>query len=195
MGTVLARPQEKQFTTRRPSSCTRRCSVSLATIAENSSLLPPVGVWAVLNPSVAARPLRPATDRRPGEPLPHQLANRPQAPLKAPLQAFLSSLATREAMRSCPRFPGGIPHFEAGTHVLLTRPPLPPLPKKGRTCDLHVLGTPPAFILSQDQTRHASICCLPLLSGAEALLLVLLSDPRPSCSLSLFADVSIIRSN
>jgi hypothetical protein len=38
--------------------------------------------------------------------------------------------------------------------VFLTRPPLPPLPKKERTFDLHVLGTPPAFILSQDQTRH-----------------------------------------
>src|SRR5438067_10045352 len=42
-----------------------------------------------------------------------------------------------------------------------------------RTCDLHVLGTPPAFILSQDQTRHpnlseslsgdsSSICNLPV---------------------------------
>ena len=40
------------------------------------------------------------------------------------------------------------------THVLLTRPPLPPPLAKGRTFDLHVLGTPPAFILSQDQTRH-----------------------------------------
>jgi hypothetical protein len=59
-------------------------------------------------------------------------------------------------MRSCPRFPGGIPHLKAGTHVLLTRPPLPPLSKHGRAFDLHVLGTPPAFILSQDQTRHAS---------------------------------------
>ena len=34
------------------------------------------------------------------------------------------------------------------THALLTRPPLTP---KG-SLDLHVLGTPPAFILSQDQT-------------------------------------------
>ena len=34
------------------------------------------------------------------------------------------------------------------THVLLTRPPLTP---KG-PLDLHVLGTPPAFVLSQDQT-------------------------------------------
>ena len=36
------------------------------------------------------------------------------------------------------------------THVLRTRPPLgiaPPL-------DLHVLGTPPTFVLSQDQTRQ-----------------------------------------
>ena len=33
--------------------------------------------------SVAGRPLRPATDRCLGEPLPHQLANLPQAPLQA----------------------------------------------------------------------------------------------------------------
>ena len=38
---------EKQFTTRKPSSCTRRCSLRLAPIGENSLLLPPVGVWAV----------------------------------------------------------------------------------------------------------------------------------------------------
>src|SRR5262249_17467622 len=38
------------------------------------------------------------------------------------------------------------------SHALLTRPPLPP---KGPS-DLHVLGTPPAFVLSQDQTLHQS---------------------------------------
>ena len=42
---------------------------------ENSLLLPPVGVWAVLSPSLADHPLRPANDRRLGEPLPHQQAN------------------------------------------------------------------------------------------------------------------------
>ena len=41
------RPPQKEFTTREPSSSTRRCSVRLAPIAENSLLLPPVGVWAV----------------------------------------------------------------------------------------------------------------------------------------------------
>ena len=37
-------------------------------------------------------------------------------------------------------------------HVLLTRPPLASLPKEIHSLDLHVLGTPPAFVLSQDQT-------------------------------------------
>ncbi|KAL1329239.1 hypothetical protein AAHE18_12G026900 [Arachis hypogaea] len=37
----------EKFTTRRPSTSTRHCSVRLSPIAENSPLLPPVGVWAV----------------------------------------------------------------------------------------------------------------------------------------------------
>ena len=40
-------PPRQEFTTRRPSSSTRRRSVSLAPIAEDSRLQPPVGVWAV----------------------------------------------------------------------------------------------------------------------------------------------------
>src|SRR5437763_6024224 len=154
MSTVLARPHEKPFTIRRPSSGTRRCSVRLAPIAENSSLLPPVGVWAVLNPSVAARPLRPATDRSLGEPLPHQPANRPQAPPTAPSPKTKRTFFLAKARRYCRRFLAGIPHCGAGTHVLLTRAPLPPSLARKRTYDLHVLGTPPAFILSQDQTRN-----------------------------------------
>ncbi len=57
--------------------------------------------------------------------------------------------------------------------MLLTRPPLAPLPlaTKKSSFDLHVLGTPPAFILSQDQTRHPIVytapssqrVCLPVL--------------------------------
>ena len=37
-------------------------------------------------------------------------------------------------------------------HVLLTRPPLTWGASSPRPFDLHVLGTPPAFVLSQDQT-------------------------------------------
>ena len=74
---------EKQFTTRRHSSCTRRCSIRLSPIVENSLLLPPVGVWTVLSSSQADHPLRPVNDRRLGEPLPHQQSNRTRATPKA----------------------------------------------------------------------------------------------------------------
>ena len=43
-----------------------------------------------LSSSVADRPLRPATRLCLGEPLPHQQADRPQAPPKAPLQALVA---------------------------------------------------------------------------------------------------------
>ncbi len=45
--TLPFRPGSQSFTTRRPSSLTRRCSVRLSPIAEDSPLLPPVGVWTV----------------------------------------------------------------------------------------------------------------------------------------------------
>ena len=47
------------------------------------------------------------------------------------------------------------------THALLTRPPLSHQSirrNQGASFDLHVLGTPPAFILSQDQTLVKSVC-------------------------------------
>ena len=49
------------------------------------------------------------------------------------------------------------------THALLARPPLRTdinQPKSQSFCspfDLHVLGTPPAFVLSQDQTLNNGI--------------------------------------
>ncbi len=43
----VLRPWQKKFTTRRPSSFTRRCWVRVSPIAQYSPLLPPVGVWAV----------------------------------------------------------------------------------------------------------------------------------------------------
>ena len=36
--------------------------------------------------------------------------------------------------------------------MLLTRPPLASLPTEIPSLDFNVLGTPPAFVLSQDQT-------------------------------------------
>ena len=51
-------------------------------------------------------------------------------------------------MRYYPEFPLAIPHLKAGSYVFLTRPPL----DIATPLDLHVLGIPPAFNLSQDQT-------------------------------------------
>ena len=58
------------------------------------------------------------------------------------------------------------------THALLTRPPLSHQSiirriLKGASFDLHVLGTPPAFILSQDQTLNKMVSKeLPLLKSS-----------------------------
>ena len=98
--TVIIRHGRQHFTTRGPSSCTRHCWVTLSRIAQDSRLQPPVGVWVVLSPSVAGRPLRPATDRCFGEPLPHQPANQSSA---APLA----------------RGPCGSPSFFRRTHAVL----------------------------------------------------------------------------
>ncbi len=75
----LILPSPQGFTTRRPSSPTRRRCVRLSPIAQNSPLLPPVGVWTVSQFSVADHPLRPATRLCLGRPLPYQLADGPQA--------------------------------------------------------------------------------------------------------------------
>ena len=42
-------------------------------------------------------------------------------------------------------------------HVLLTRSPLSTRASPGFSFDLHVLGAPPAFVLSQDQTLHRDL--------------------------------------
>ena len=109
---------------------------------------------------MAVQPLSPATDRRLGEPLPHQLSNQTRDHLSAH-----KALATR----GCPlaalcgissRFQLLSPTERQVPHALLTRPPLShpvrltEVALPGASFDLHVLGTPPAFVLSQDQTLY-----------------------------------------
>ena len=100
------------------------------------------------------RPLRPVTDRRLGEPLPHQLANRTQASLLAPplRAAFLlrDYAVLAKVSLGCPPLEGKflrVPHPSAARHQSVLLQIMLPL-------DLHVLGVPPAFNLSQDQTLH-----------------------------------------
>ena len=51
-----------------------------------------------------------------------------------------------------PRFLGAILYSGEDSYVLLSRLPLYPNLAVGTSFDLHISGTPPAFILSQDQT-------------------------------------------
>ena len=102
---------------------------------------------------MAGRPLRPATDRRLGRPLPHQLPNRTQAAPKAPF-GFEPQLPCGIS----PSFPG---LFPTSGHVPTRSSPVRHC--RCRPCDLHVLSMPPAFALSQDQTlrfirsQHSSL--------------------------------------
>ena len=124
-----------------------------------------------LSPSVAVRPLRPATDRRLGGPLPRQLANRTRAhraPSGSPRAFPAGPCGPAGLCGISGRFRPLSPCARQVAHALLTRPPLaaPSLGFRRGPFDLHVLGTPPAFILSQDQT-----------------LMLLLSFPRPGSAL------------
>ncbi len=94
-------------------------------------------------------------------------------------------------------------------HALLTRSPLSDHPKTITPFDLHVLGTPPAFVLSQDQTLEFNLlqrslvvwffyfawsfrfsrCCLSITKNQLGLFVVSLysfqgafAAPRPSRS-------------
>lgn len=55
-------------------------------------------------------------------------------------------------MKYYPTFRWAILQKEVSPYVLLSRPPLPSHLAAGKTFDLHISGTPPTFILSQDQT-------------------------------------------
>ena len=103
---------------------------------------------------MAVHPLRPATRRRLGRPLPHQQADRPRAHL-APKK--LSNHHTKGSSypvldpvsQAYPRVQGRSPTCYSPVRHSST-----PCKQEAFPFDLHVLSTPPAFVLSQDQTLH-----------------------------------------
>ena len=105
-------------------------------------------------------PLRPAIHRRFGEPLPHQLSNGTRAHLRAAPKCLLPlshagmwSYAVLAAVSGCYPPPGGrlLTRYSPVRHSVCLFPP-PKGSSKTASFDLHVLSTPPAFVLSQDQT-------------------------------------------
>ena len=105
---------------------------------------------------MADHPLRPATRLCLGEPLPHQLADGPQTPplVVGPCGSLPLPKTGEPALAVCGiSAPFGTLSPSKGQviYVLRTRAPLYSglLPF---SCDLHVLGVPLTFALSQDQT-------------------------------------------
>ena len=101
---------------------------------------------------MAVQPLSPATDRRHGGPLPRHLANQTRDHLSAHKALTSVTCGTKVLCGISSRFQLLSPTERQVSHALLTRSPLSKPPKRFTPFDLHVLGTPPAFVLSQDQT-------------------------------------------
>ncbi len=109
---------------------------------------------------MADHPLRSATHRCLGRPLPYQLANGTRAhPL--PIKSLTSESCDSKVLCGISsRFQLLFPCKGQVAHALLTRPPLSHSKKQAfqnASLDLHVLGTPPAFVLSQDQTLDSMV--------------------------------------
>jgi hypothetical protein len=111
---------------------------------------------------VADHPLRPATRLSLGEPSPHQLADRTRTPPRVIACRSRGHPLPRRANSpwSYPvlvRLSAGYPGLEGRLSTCYS----PVRRFTGRVApafshDLHVSGTPPAFVLSQDQTLHKS---------------------------------------
>ena len=115
---------------------------------------------------MAVQPLSPATDRRLGGPLPHQQANQTRGHLSAiNLWRKDHAISTRYAVLAvvsncCPPLKGRfLTRYSPVRHCPLL--PFAEAPFHRFSFDLHVLGTPPAFVLSQDQTLYEWYLNLP----------------------------------
>ena len=106
---------------------------------------------------MSGRALTPDTRRSLGKPLPHQQADGNRA-APGPINLYQTTFAAG-TIRHYSRFREAIPESGVRSLSLLTRLPL----TLAGSLDLHVLGTPPAFILSQDQTLHNRVESVALL--------------------------------
>ena len=134
--------------------------------------------------SVGDHPLRSPTRLRLGRLLPYQLADGTQAPPKVDCSFHLTSL-TSEILCGISS-PFELLSLSSGqvTNALLTRSPLSII--ANTPFDLHVLGTPPAFILSQDQTLRKSYKYIPVLLAFPVL-------PFPGFTIRLLTTLQLLR--
>ena len=112
-----------------------------------------------LSSSVAGRPLRPATRQSLGGPLPRQLADRPRAHQEAHCCFGFRKMSSLATCGINSPFGELSPTSRQIAHVLRTRAPLDQVRIATNLIpfDLHVLSTPPAFVLSQNQTLRRKL--------------------------------------
>jgi hypothetical protein len=105
---------------------------------------------------VTDHPLRPATRRRLGRPPPHQQADRPRAqPQPNPTQRqspFHPPACTRKSYPVLDPVSQAYPKVKGRLLTCYSPVRRSSTPEGAFPHDLHVLSTPPAFVLSQDQT-------------------------------------------
>src|SRR3954454_18548937 len=89
--------------------------------------------------------------------LTNKLMGRGPIPMRKPKLPFPVGLSAGGTSGISPSFLGLSRSSGHVTHVLLTRSRLCPRPKPGSSLHLHVLSTPPAFVLSQDQTLREEL--------------------------------------
>ena len=146
---------------------------------------------------MAVQPLSPATDRRLGEPLPHQLSNQTRGHLSAiNLWQQDHAISLHHAVLAvvsncCPPLKGRfLTRYSPVRHCPLLH--LDESSIRRFSFDLHVLSTPPAFVLSQDQTLHDRLFvsarfCLAFLT--QILCGFFFLETRTSAFFSLYCSV------
>ena len=131
-----------------------------------------------LSTSVGDRPLRSPSHRSLGGPSPRLQANGTHARPVPRLRFTLRGMPPKGTVAYYPAFPPAIRQDGAGC-IRVTHPCATLTPPKGRLpSDLHVLGLPLAFILSQDQTLRCTIVVLKSYSESPGSAFV------PLCSFS-----------
>ena len=113
-----------------------------------------------LSTSVGDRPLRSPTHRRLGGPSPRLPSNGTHARPRPRRRLAPHGMPHTVRMAHYPAFPPAVRPSGVGC-IRVTHPSATLTPPKGRLpFDLHVLGLPLAFILSQDQTLRCNIALL-----------------------------------
>jgi hypothetical protein len=120
---------------------------------------------------VGGHPLRPPSHRSLGRPLPYQLANDTRGhPKAADYSAFSRRQLSPWAYPVLAQISLCYPNLQGRFLTRYSPVRQFTIARKRILLDLHVLSTPPAFVLSQDQTLHPNSLYIPFLGPAYSIV-------------------------